>query len=402
MSERLPDSIAQRAETRIVFVVMDGVGGLPHPDTGKTELETAHTPNLDRLARSAALGLGTPVLPGVTPGSGPGHLALFGYDPIEFNIGRGVLSALGIDFPLRHGDIAGRLNLATLDAGGNVKDRRAGRPSDEENARIIAKLREAVKSPPGIELYFESEREHRAVLILRGENLSADLSDTDPQETGVPPLPVRPTTDMSRGSARIVQSVLDDAQEVLADEERANGLLARGFASYRQYPSMEERFQMEARAIARYPMYRGLARLLGMAVEPPPETDEDTVEVLRSGYAEHDFHFVHFKYTDSRGEDGDFDAKVQAVERVDALLPGITDLEPDVLVVTGDHSTPSRMRSHSWHPVPVMIASPWVRGRTDEGFGETECRFGELGVFEMKHLMTLCLAHADRLAKFGA
>lgn len=402
MSERLPDSITQRAETRIVFLVMDGVGGLPHPESGLTELESAHTPNLDRLALRAALGLGTPVLPGITPGSGPGHLALFGYDPVEFNIGRGVLSALGIDFPLRDGDIAGRLNFASLDAEGNVTDRRAGRPSDEENARLIAKLREEVKPPPGIELYFESEREHRAVLILRGENLSAELSDTDPQETGVPPMHVRPTSDRSRGSARIVQSVLDDAAEVLSDEETANGLLARGFASFRRYPSMAERFNLGARAIARYPMYRGMARLLGMDVMPPPETDEESVEVLRSGFQGHDFHFIHFKYTDSRGEDGDFDAKVDAIERVDSLLPGVVDLEPDVLVVTGDHSTPSRMRSHSWHPVPVLIASGWARGRTDEGFGETACRSGELGTFEMKHLMTLTLAHADRLAKFGA
>jgi len=402
MTERLPDSIAQDGESRIAFVVFDGLGGLPDPESGLTELETARTPNLDRLARRASLGLGLPVLPGITPGSGPGHLALFGYDPIEFNIGRGVLSALGIDFDLRDGDLAARLNFATLDDAGNVTDRRAGRPSDEENARLITKLRENIKAPPGIELFFESEREHRAVLILRGENLSADLDDTDPQQTGVPPLPVQANRDTSRGTARIVQSVLDDAREVLEDEQVANGLLARGFASFRRYPSLEERFRLQARAIARYPMYRGLARLLGMTVEPPPETDRDTVRVVAEKWADFDFHFAHFKYTDSRGEDGDFGAKVEAIERCDALLEGIMDLEPDVLVVTGDHSTPSRMRAHSWHPVPVLISSPWARGGGGDGFGETSCRHGELGIFEMKHLMTLTLAHAQRLQKFGA
>jgi len=402
MSERLPDAVVQTADTRIVFIVMDGLGGLPDPATGRTELETAHTPNLDRLARAGSIGLGTPVAPGITPGSGPGHLALFGYDPVEFNIGRGVLSALGVDFELRHGDVAARLNFATLDASGNVVDRRAGRPSNDENARLVAKLRANVKPPTGMELFFESESEHRLVLVLRGENISAALSDTDPQKTGVPPLPVTPTDDRSRGSARIVQHVLDDIREALKDEKVANGVLARGFAAHARYPSFEERYQMRGRAIARYPMYRGLARLVGMKVEKPATEDAGNIDILRAGFGEHDFHFVHFKYMDSRGEDGDFAAKVQAIEKVDALIPGVEALKPDVLVVTGDHSTPSRMRTHSWHPVPVLIASPFTRPAGPEHFGERDCLRGDLGIFEMKHLMSLVLAHARRLQKFGA
>ncbi|HUF11861.1 MAG TPA: 2,3-bisphosphoglycerate-independent phosphoglycerate mutase [Longimicrobiales bacterium] len=402
MSDRLPDAIVQTAQTRIVFVVMDGLGGLPDPATGRTELETARTPNLDRIARDASAGLGMPVGRGITPGSGPGHLALFGYDPIEFNIGRGVLSALGIDFPLRAGDIAARLNFATLDGAGNIVDRRAGRPNDEENARLVEKLRAGVKPPAGIELYFESEREHRLVLILRGENLSADLSDTDPQKTGVPPLPVTPTGEMSRGSARIVQSVIDACNDVLRDESAANGVLARGFAAFSRYPSISDRYLMSARAIARYPMYRGLARLLGMEVLPPPATDEQTIDVLADGFGSADFHFVHFKYMDSRGEDGDFGAKVEAIEKVDALFPRIEALKPDVLVVTGDHSTPSRMRAHSWHPVPVLLASKWTRPAGLEAFGERDCLRGDLGIFPMKDLMALILANARRLQKFGA
>lgn len=402
MSDRLPDAIVQSAQTRIVFVVMDGLGGLPDPATGRTELETARTPNLDRIARGASAGLGMPVGRGITPGSGPGHLALFGYDPIEFNIGRGVLSALGIDFPLRAGDIAARLNFATFDADGNIVDRRAGRPNDEENARLVDKLRAGVQPPAGIELYFESEREHRLVLILRGENLSADLSDTDPQKTGVPPLPVTPTGEMSRGSARIVQAVIDDCNDVLRDESAANGVLARGFAAFSRYPSITDRYLMSARAIARYPMYRGLARLLGMEVLPPPATDEQTIDVLADGFGSADFHFVHFKYMDSRGEDGDFGAKVEAIEKVDELFPCIEALKPDVLVVTGDHSTPSRMRAHSWHPVPVLLASQWTRPAGLEAFGERDCLRGDLGIFPMKDLMALILANARRLQKFGA
>ena len=402
MSERLPDAVVQTADTRIVFVVLDGLGGLPDPGTGRTELETARTPNLDRLARTASVGLGNPVAPGITPGSGPGHLALFGYDPVEFNIGRGVLSALGVDFELRHGDIAARLNFATFDREVNVIDRRAGRPSDEENARLVAKLREQVKPPTGMEIFFESEREHRLVLILRGENISAALSDTDPQKTGVPALPVTPTDDRSRGSARIVQHVIDDIRATLQDEPTANGVLARGFAAHTRYPSIEERYRMSSRAIARYPMYRGLARLLGMKVEQPAETDAQNIDVLANGFGETDFHFVHFKYMDSRGEDGDFAAKVEAIEKVDALIPGIEALKPDVIVVTGDHSTPSRLRSHSWHPVPVLVSSPWGRPVGIESFGERDCLRGDLGIFAMKDLMTLVLAHARRLQKFGA
>ena len=402
MSELLPDAVVQTAETRIVFVVMDGLGGLPDPTTGWTELETARTPNLDRLARGASVGLGTPVGAGITPGSGPGHLALFGYDPVEFNIGRGVLSALGVDFPLQHGDLAARLNFATLDGDGNIVDRRAGRPSDEENARLVEKLRENVRHPTGVELYFESEREHRLVMILRGENISAALSDTDPQKTGVPPLAVTPTDDRSRGSARIVQHVLDDVREVLKDEQTANAVLARGFATHTRYPSLDERYGMDGRAIARYPMYRGLARLIGMKVETPAESDPGNIDVLAAGYESSFFHFVHFKYMDSRAEDGDFDAKVEEIEKVDALIPRIEELEPDVLVVTGDHSTPSRMRSHSWHPVPVLLASPYTRPAGIDTFGERDCLRGDLGIFPMKDLMAHVLAHARRLQKFGA
>ncbi|MFO7260755.1 MAG: 2,3-bisphosphoglycerate-independent phosphoglycerate mutase [bacterium] len=398
----LPDELVEHGESRIVLVVMDGLGGLPDPETGLTELETASTPNLDRLARGGAVGLIEPVAPGISPGSGPGHLALFGYDPVRWNIGRGVLSALGVGFDLREGDVAARLNFATLDAEGRVIDRRAGRPSDAENRRLVERLRAEVPAPEGVDLFFESEKEHRAVMVLRGEGLSAALSDTDPQETGVPPLHVRALAEGAERTARLVQDILDAAMRVLADEPKANGVLARGFAAYERYPSLADRYKLRGLATARYPMYRGLARLIGMDLSPVAETDEGSVALLEKAFPNYDFHFIHFKAVDSRGEDGDFLAKVKAIEAVDALIPRIEALAPDVLIVTGDHSTPSRMRSHSWHPVPVLIASKWTRGGGVTGFGERECRKGELGIFPAKHLMTLALAHAGRLARFGA
>jgi 2,3-bisphosphoglycerate-independent phosphoglycerate mutase len=400
---RFPDALVDRGVDgkKIVLFVLDGLGGLPHPDTGLTELETARTPNLDALAAESSLGAMVPVLPGITPGSGPGHLALFGYDPVEYVVGRGALSALGVGFELKAGDLAARLNLATLDQEALVQDRRAGRPSDAVGRRVVDKLRDGIVPPEGIEVFLDHEKEHRAVLILRGPGLRANLSDTDPQETGVPPLPVVALDPDSERSAVLMQGVLDQIQMILKDEEVVTGVLARGFAAFEGFPGFEERYGLTALAIAQYPMYRGVARLAGMDVKDVPASPEDLPAILEKHFQDYDFFFLHFKYTDSRGEDGDFDAKVAAIESVDPLVRRIRALEPEVMVVTGDHSTPATFRAHSWHTVPVLLASPWARP-TASSFGETECRQGDLGTFEGKHLMTLALAHADRLAKFGA
>jgi 2,3-bisphosphoglycerate-independent phosphoglycerate mutase len=402
MDVKLPDDIVQPDGGRIVLLVMDGLGGLPRPETGLTELETAKTPNLDRIAARSALGLHLPVDYGIAPGSGPGHLSLFGYDPIRYNIGRGVLSALGVGFELEHGDIAVRLNFATLDGDRNVIDRRAGRPSDDENRRLVAKLRAGVTSPQGATVFFEPEKEHRAVLVLRGTGLRADLTDTDPQQTGVPPLRTTARHEDAQGTADLLQSVLDRALDVLAKEPVANAILARGIDAFHRYPTFQERFRLNALAIARYPMYRGVARLVGMKTHPIQESDAGSVGALVEEFEGYDFHFIHFKAMDSRGEDGDFDAKVKAIEAVDALIPAIEERKPDVLIVTGDHSTPATLRSHSWHPVPILIASRWCRHVPGATFGERSCLGGELGIFPGVHIMTLALAHAGRLAKFGA
>jgi 2,3-bisphosphoglycerate-independent phosphoglycerate mutase len=398
-----PDALVDRGVKgkKIVLFVMDGLGGLPHPETGLTELESAETPHMDALAAKSSLGALIPVSPGISPGSGPGHLSLFGYDPVEYLIGRGALSALGVGFDLKAGDLAARLNLATLDAEGLVLDRRAGRPSDEVGRGVVEKMRAGLQAPDGIEIFLDHEKEHRAVLILRGSGLEADLSDTDPQETGVPTFPVRALEPGSEKSATLMQGILDQIREILREEDVVTGVLARGFAAYEGYPGFLERYGLNALAIAQYPMYRGVARLVGMDVRDIPGSPAELVDLLRDRFEEYDFFFLHFKYTDSRGEDGDFQAKVEAIELVDTLIPGILELQPEALVITGDHSTPATMAAHSWHSVPVLIASPWARPSAGT-FGESECRKGDLGTFEGKHLMSLALAHAGRLAKFGA
>ena len=400
---RFPDAQVERGVEgrKIVLFVLDGLGGLPHPETGLTELETARTPNLDALAAESSLGALVPVSPGISPGSGPGHLSLFGYDPVEFVIGRGALSALGVGFDLRPGDLAARLNLATFDEQGRVLDRRAGRPPDEEGRRIVEKIQDGLVAPEGVEIFMDHEKEHRVVLILRGPGLAAGLTDTDPQATGVPPLMVTASDPESEESAVLMQGVLDQIREALREEPVVNGVLARGFAAYEGYPSFEQRFGLRALAIAQYPMYRGVARLVGMDVREVPASPHDLASLLERYFSDYDFFFLHFKYTDSRGEDGDFEGKVKAIESVDPLIAEIRGLDPEVLVVTGDHSTPATYGAHSWHSVPVLLASPWARP-TGTGFGESECRKGDLGTFEGKHLMTLALAHAGRLAKFGA
>ncbi len=399
----LPDGLALGGVDggTIILVVLDGLGGLPHPDTGKTELEWASTPNLDALAARSSLGMVMPVAHGITPGSGPGHLSLFGYDPVTSLVGRGVLSALGVGFNLQPGDVAARLNLATLDSEGVVTDRRAARPSDEDGQRVIEKVSAAIRLPDGVDVTFIHEKEHRVVLVLRGDGLGADLEDTDPQRIGLKPLPLTATDPASARTVEVIQGLLDQVGEILADEPQANAVLARGFGRFSPYPTFEGRYGLRAVAVAKYPMYRGVASLVGMAVGGVPADNQETVALLERHYGAYDFYFVHFKDPDSRGHDGDFEGKAAAIEAVDALLPRIAGLNPDALIVTGDHSTPALSREHSWHHVPMLIASPWVRPSAGE-FGETACSGGDLGVVPGKELMSLALAHAVRLEKYGA
>ncbi|HXH11423.1 MAG TPA: 2,3-bisphosphoglycerate-independent phosphoglycerate mutase [Alphaproteobacteria bacterium] len=402
LNSDLLDQLAVKTEARLIFLVMDGLGGMEVPEKGGSELQVARTPNLDALAAQGICGLFDPVAPGITPGSGPGHFAIFGYHPVVFNIGRGVLSACGIDFPLTARDVAARVNFCTIDQQGIIVDRRAGRIDTETNLRLAEKLRQEIRLPEGVEFFFETEKDYRAVLILRGDDLSDQLADTDPQRVGMPPLDPQALDPAAKRTAEIIQSFLTQARQVLAGEPRANMLLLRGFAKLMPYKSLRERFQLSPLAIANYPMYRGIARLLGMEIHPVCPDIPSEFAALRANYEKYDFFFLHVKDTDSRGEDGDFDGKVRVLELVDSLIPQLTSLQPDVLVVTGDHSTPSALAGHSWHPVPVILSAKTVRRDLVTSFDERSCSLGGLGRQPMMNLMGLALAHAGRLQKFGA
>jgi 2,3-bisphosphoglycerate-independent phosphoglycerate mutase len=392
--------LQNKNNTKIVMLVADGLGGLPLEPGGRTELETARTPNLDALAARGSLGLSIPVLPGIAPGSGPGHLGLFGYDPLQYQIGRGVLEALGIDFELGPNDVAIRGNFCTLDAAGNISDRRAGRLSSEKAAPLCAKL-DGIKIP-GVEVFVRHVKEYRMVVVFRAAGLGGEVDDTDPQATGVPPLDPVARSSSSQRTAEVASEFLRQAREILKNDAPANFLTMRGIDKLPSIPTFEEVYGLRAGAIAVYPMYRGLARLVSMRVLDAGQTLDDQCARLQAAWNDFDFFFVHFKYTDSTGEDGNFEAKVKRVEELDAAIPQITVLKPDVLIVTGDHSTPSKMRSHSWHPVPTLLAAANCRFDGADGFGERQCRLGSLGQFEAKYLMALALAHAGRLDKFGA
>ncbi len=388
--------------SKIVLLVADGLGGLPLTPDGLTELETAKTPNLDALAKRGTLGLSTPVLPGITPGSGPGHLGLFGYDPLEYQIGRGVLEALGIDFELGPNDVAIRGNFCTIDANGNISDRRAGRISSDIAKKLCEKLHAGIKIP-GVEVFVQHVKEYRLVIVLRAEGLGGEIEDTDPQKTGVPPLDPVAKNPGSQRTAELLKEFIKQAAVILKDDAPANLLTMRGIDKKPPIPTFEEVYGMKAGAIAVYPMYRGLARLVSMNVLDAGQTLSDQMDRLEQSWKDFDFFFVHFKYTDSTGEDGNFAEKVKRIEELDAAIPRITALKPDVLIVTGDHSTPSKMKSHSWHPVPVLLSAE-ERCRPDlcDKFGERDCLRGGLGQFPAKYLMGFAMAHAGRFDKFGA
>lgn len=387
-------------DSKIVMLVADGLGGLPMEPGGKTELETANTPNLDSLAGKGVQGASIPVAPGISPGSGPGHLGLFGYDPVKYLIGRGALEATGIGFELQPGDVAIRCNFCTLDADGNIADRRAGRIPTEQSTPLAIKLREV--SVPDVEIFVEPVKEHRFVVVLRGSGLGGNVRDTDPQATGVPPLDPVAGDVASQRTEAVAKQFLEQARKILADQPQANFHTMRGFAAKPDLPSYEEVYGLKAAAIAVYPMYKGLARLVGMQIVGAAQTLEEQIELLEQHWSDYDFFFVHFKYTDSTGEDGDFSGKVGRTEQFDAIIPRVEDLGPTVTIVTGDHSTPSFLRSHSWHPVPTLLVSDCCRPDGLQAFNEGTCFRGGLGQFEAKHLMTLALANAGRLAKFGA
>ena len=393
------EDLCQSTPAKIIMLVVDGLGGLPHPETGRSELETADLPNLDRLAGQSACGLTTPVAPGVTPGSGPGHMALFGYDPVKYLMGRGVLEALGIGVELGQGDVAARGNLCTGDERGLVVDRRAGRISTVESAPLVERLGRI--EVPGVELSVYPARDYRFVLVMRGQGLGEQVSETDPQSVGVAPLEARPLSDDSAATAKAANSFVDGARQALEDRSTANMVLLRGFSLRPDLPDMRHAYRLKPAAVAAYPMYRGLAKLAGMEVLATGTTFDEELDTLEAHFGEYDFFFLHYKPADTAGEDGDFEAKVAALEGLDGMMPRLMDLSPDTLVIAGDHSTPAIMGDHSWHPVPLLVNSRWTKGDGVSGLSERECAAGSIGRVPATSVMMMALAHAGKLRKFG-
>lgn len=401
MDPHFPHGLVIPAETKIVLLIMDGLGGLPREPGGHTELETACKPNMDSLAGRSALGLTQPAGPGITVGSGPGHLAIFGYDPTEYEIGRGALEALGVDFDLGLEDVAARGNFCTVDEGGIILDRRAGRIPNS-TAQRLAEILRGVRME-GVQFFIEPVKEHRFAFIMRGAGLSDALSETDPLKTGVPPLKVKPLDPQAGRAAEVVNRFVQQAALLLKDESPANMVMLRGFARLPHLPTYPELYGLRAAAIAINGMYRGVARLAGMEVlDVQGQTFADEVSTLERCWNEFDFFYMHVKKTDTCGENGDFMGKVRAIEEVDALLPRILALKPDVLIIGGDHSSPAVLKSHSWHPVPLLIHAAHVREDGAEGFGERACARGGLGILPASHVIRLALADAGRLTKYGA
>jgi len=398
---KLINEMAVDNGSKIVLLVMDGLGGIPMEVGGKTALEAANTPNMDALTAKASLGLSDVVAPAFSPGSGPGHLAMFGYDPLEYVIGRGVLEAMGIGFELKPADVAIRCNFCTLDLGGNIADRRAGRIPTDECIKRVEILRQI--EIPGVEIFVEPVKEYRFVLVLRGENLGAAIPDTDPQQVGVPPLAIKATDNASEATAVILRQWWEKANQLLKDMPPANSCLLRGISKDPGLPRFSEIYKIRSAAVAVYPMYKGVSKLVGIdVIDHEAESPAEEFEVVAKHWNDYDFFFVHIKKTDSYGEDGNFDSKVKVIESVDQALPGLLKLKPDVLVITGDHSTPAKLKRHSWHPVPVLLAADSARFGSKTTFGESSCITGTLGPIKHVDIMPLALAHAMRLNKFGA
>ena len=397
--ENTVSELSISTDSKIVLLVLDGLGGLPID--GKTELEAAHTPNLDQLAAKGVCGLTDPVFMGITPGSGPAHLSLFGYNPLKYLLGRGILEALGVGADVGKDDLVARGNFATLREN-LIVDRRAGRIPTSENVKLCQRLNNELKPIDETQIELYPGKEHRFVVKFSRPGLSASLTDADPQKENKPRIYTQPLSSPAKETAKIVNTFLDETTKLLQSSNKANTILLRGFSKYPSLPTMDKLYKLKPAAIANYPMYKGLAKLVGMEILNADPEPKDLFDTLDKHYSQHDFFYVHFKKTDAAGEDGNFEAKKDSIEEIDRYIPRLLALKPEVLVVTSDHSTPSLLRSHSWHPNPFLLCAQTAQQDKVRTFNERECAQGYLGRFQAIFSMPLMLAHAEKLKKFGA
>ncbi len=408
-------TLAHKNDKKILLWVFDGIGGLPHPETGKTELETAVTPHIDAFVARSMTGRTLAFGQGVTPGSGPGHLALFGYPNDQIVIGRGVLEVLGSSevllggervsrFSLSKGDVAARCNFATRQVVGGqavITDRRAGKPATAVSTALVQRISAEV-SIEGVEVFLLPGKEHRFSVVFRGEGLVGEVTETDPQVTGAAALRCEPCTPAAARAAEVVNAFVDQINTILADEPAANTALLRGIAGRPDIPTLPELFGLRCGAIAAYPMYRGIASLLGFDVLGDPKTWAEEVEVLKANYDSYDLFYLHIKETDSVSHLGHFDEKVKIFEQCDALFQAAIELGFEVVIITGDHCTPSTLMEHSWHPIPTVMGHPGCLFDDVGKLGERACARGTLGDIEARDLVPLAMAASGKFLKYGA
>ena len=391
-------TLTRYTDSKILLLVIDGLGGLPHNQTSKTELESANIPNLDKLTQESTTGIATPIQPGITPGSGPGHMSLFGYNPIKYVIGRGVLEAIGSGIKLSKKDIAVRGNFCTIDNQGVITDRRAGRISDSDASKLIQSLSQI--KVDGAHITIKHLKNHRFVLVLSGSDLNTDITPTDPLLNNLPINQASSNSPQSRKTATIINKFTQLSLDILKNETLANGIILRGFSQNLSVPKISDVYHINPIGISLYPAYRGIATMLGMKVTNQGVDFSDLIKIVRNNFNDFNFFYLHYKDTDSAGEDGDFDKKVFSLEKLDTFIPELRSIGFDVFTITGDHSTPSILSSHSWHPVPILINSNIPTSDESIHFTELECKNGDIGRIHATDIMPLTLAYAKKLIKF--
>ncbi len=396
-----------------ILIVCDGLGDLR--EKGKTPLQAAKTPNMDRLAEHGACGLMHTIGRGIIPGSDTAHLQLFGYSTEKYYTGRGTFEALGVGIELEEGDVAFRCNFATVDEKMKILDRRAGRISTS----FAKKLEQDFQNIEidGAKVIFKASVEHRGALVLRGKGLSHKVGDTDPHSLTrlLVSKPLEGTPEAKK-TAKILNEFTKLSHEKLNSnplnegrELPANILLSRGPGIFSKAPPMEEKFGIRSACVAGGALYKGVAKFVGMDIlkvkgaTGAKDTDLNSkADAVVSALNEYDFVFLHIKATDSFSHDGDFGGKKKFIEKIDSeVLPKLMETGANIMI-TGDHTTPCRIGDHSSHPTPFLMNGELVRHDDIKKFDEFSCANGSLGHLFGKDVMNMMVSLMGKAHIYGA